>query len=112
MWDGQKRERLEQLRQRQQQNTLTEAEQTDLVLLVQELEAAEAAYLTPATQRLREDRENMEKQNRALEDLTLRKEALLNRLREFLTAAQAERRVIDSELATVLAGSRAPETNE
>ncbi len=80
MWEKQKQSRFQQLRQRQAENVLTEAEQAELALLTQELEAAEAAYLTPATERLRQEREALESQNRALEVLALRKEALVSRL--------------------------------
>lgn len=107
MWKQQKRERFQQLRQRE--GMLTEQEQTELALLVQELEAAEAAYLAPATERIGQERACIETQNRNLEALTRRKEALTQRLREFLADAQAERRAIDRELAAVLAGSQGPE---
>ena len=106
MWDGQRCSRFQQLRQRQRENVLTEAEQAELALLLQELEAAEATYLTPATERLRQQRGTLETQNRALEVLALRKEALVLRLRDFLAEARAERRAIESELAAVLAGNR------
>jgi hypothetical protein len=81
VWEEQKRSRFQQLRQRQREGGLTEAEQAELTLLVQELEAAEAAYLAPATARIRREREALEAQNRALECLTLGKEALVRRLR-------------------------------
>ena len=112
MWEEQKSSRFQELRERQQKSTLTEAEQAELAILVQELEAAEAGYLTPATQRLRQERENLETQNRTLEVLAHRKEALLLRLRDFLAEAQAERRAIECELATVLAPGRGSETDE
>ena len=105
MSEEQKRSRFQELRGRQQQSTLTEAEQAELAILVQELEAAEASYLTPATQRLRQEREALETQNRTLEALALRREALVRRLRDFLAEAQAERRAIDRELAAVLAAT-------
>ncbi|HEV3261310.1 MAG TPA: hypothetical protein VG013_30945 [Gemmataceae bacterium] len=106
------RSRFQQLRQRQRENVLTEAEQAELALLVQELETAEATYLTPATERLRQERETLEAQNRTLEVLALRKEALVLRLRDFLAEAQTERRAIECELAAVLAGSRGSEADE
>jgi len=89
-----------------------EAEQAELAQLVQELEAAEANYLRPATERLRQQRETLQTQNRALETLALRKEALVLRLRDFLAEAQAERRAIESELAAVLAGTLGSEAHE
>ncbi len=112
MWEEQKSARFEQLRQRQREGVITEAEQAELALLVQEIEAAEVAYLTPAAERLRQEREAVETQNRALEALALRKEALVRRLRDFLAEAQAERRAIASELAAVLAGSRGGDTDQ
>lgn len=104
--------RFQQLRQRQRESVLTEAEQAELALLVRELEAAEAAYLTPATERLRQERGTLETQNRALEVLALRKEALVLRLRDFLAEAQTERRAIECELTAVLAGTQGSETDE
>jgi len=112
MWEEQKRTRFHQLRQRQEKRALAEAEQAELAFLTQELEAAEAACLTPATERLRQEREIIETQNRNLEALALRKEALVRRLSAFLAEAQTERRAIDGELAAVLAGSRGSETVE
>src|SRR6266404_4618077 len=106
MWEGQRSSRFQQLRQRERENVLTEAEQAELALLVQELEAAEATYLTPATERLRQERRTLETQNGALEVLALRKETLVLRLRDFLAEAQAERRAIECELAAVLAGTQ------
>jgi vacuolar-type H+-ATPase subunit D/Vma8 len=84
----------------------------ELAFLTQELEAVEAACLTPATERLRQEREILETQNRNLEVLALRKEALVRRLSDFLAEAQTERRAIDGELAAVLGGSRGSETDE
>lgn len=90
MWTDQKRERFQQLRQRE--NALTEAEQAELVLLVQELEDAEAASLALATERLGQEREIVEAKNRKLEVVVCRKETLMRRLRDFLAETQAERR--------------------
>jgi hypothetical protein len=111
MWEEQKRNRFQHLRQLQQERVLTEAEQTELELLVQELEAAEAAYLTPATERLQKEREAIEARNRTLETLALRKENLVRRLRAFLAEAQVERRAIECELAAVLTGGQVSETD-
>ena len=110
--EEQQRSHFEQLRQRQQENRLTEAEQAELASMVKELEAAEAAYLTPATKRLRTERETVEAQNRTLEALAFRRAALAQRLRQFLAEAQAERRAIDGELAAVLGTNRGLPTHE
>ena len=112
MWEEQKRTRFEQLRQRQGNSALTEAEQAELAHLTQELEAAEAGYLTPAVDQVRQERETLETQNRILEALTHRKEALVRRLGDFLAEIRTERQAIDGELAAVLGGSRGLETDE
>jgi hypothetical protein len=112
MWQEQMRARFQQLRQRQLENTLTEAEEAELTILLEELEAAEAADLAPAVEQLRQEREAIEAQNRSLENLVHRKEALASRLRTVLVEAQAERRAIESELATVLAGSQGSTTDD
>jgi hypothetical protein len=103
MWDEQKRQRFQQLRQREDQ--LTAPEQAELVSLVDELEAAEAAYLNGATQRLRQERQTTEKQNRTLAELADRRQALMQRLSSVLAEARAERHAIERELASVLADS-------
>jgi hypothetical protein len=112
MWEEQKRRRFQELRQRQQDGGLSEAERNELALLMQELEVAEAAYLTPATQRFKQERESLEEQNRSLEALIRRKEDLTRRLRDFLAEAQAERRAIERELTAVLAGGRGSDTDD
>jgi hypothetical protein len=109
MWDEQKNSRFQELRQ--PQRVLTAAEQAELALLIHECEAAEAIYLAPATERLRQERSSVETQNRALEQLAQREEALVRRLRDVLAEAQAERRPIAGELAAVLAGSRSSATD-
>ncbi|MDQ3814801.1 MAG: hypothetical protein M3347_12735 [Armatimonadota bacterium] len=102
MCDEQKRERFQTLRERELEGALTPAEQTELSLLIQEIENAEAAYLGPATERLRREREQLEAQNHALEDLVRRKQALAERLRTVLEESAAERHTIDKELARIL----------
>jgi hypothetical protein len=79
MWSEQKRERFQELRQRQA-DTLSQTEQAELAQFVQQLEDAECAYLVPATERLRREREALDAQNRKLEILMHRKEQQLKRL--------------------------------
>lgn len=113
MWDEHKRSRFRQLSQQEHGGgRLNEAEQVELARLTQEIEAGEANYLAPATERLRRERESLEAQNRTLQVLARRKQALLLRLRDFLAEAQAERRAIETELAAVLAGGQGAETDE
>ena len=82
MWDDQKRQRLERLREREYAATLTDVERSELALLVRELESAEVVYLGPATERMREERQGLDAQNHALEVLIQRREALARHLRE------------------------------
>ena len=56
MWDEQKHARFQALRQRELDGVLTEAEQAELTQMLQEIDSAEAAYLRPATARLRTER--------------------------------------------------------
>lgn len=102
MWDSQKRQRFQQLRER---SDLTDSEKTELSALTQELESAEVTYLNGASRRIRNEREQIETQNRSLEKLAARRRALVEKLESALSAAQAERSAIDSELAVVLSGS-------
>ena len=84
MWDDQKRQRFELLRQRENAGVLADIERSELESLVQELQSAEATYLAPATERLREERHELDTQNRTLEALARRREALAGHLREVL----------------------------
>jgi hypothetical protein len=106
MWDEGKGQRFQQLRQQDLLGLLTEGEQAELASLRQELESVEAAYLAPATQRLRQQRESIEIQNSRLEALIRRKESLAQRLGDFLQDARAERDAIEGELAVVLGQGR------
>ena len=63
-------------------------------------------------ERLRQERETTEQQNRALEDLAGRRKALAEWLGSILAEARAEQRAIESELASVLAGDRGPDAQE
>jgi hypothetical protein len=102
MWDEQKRSRFRELRARQREGILSEAEQAELDVIGRDLEAIEAVLLTPATERIRQERVGLETQNRILEGLALRNEALVRRLRDFLAEAQAERHSIERQLAEVV----------
>ena len=104
MWDNQTRRRFEELREPGRQ--LTAGEQAELAVLVNELEDAEAAYLKPATERLRRENDCVAKRNLELAQLSKRKEALVERLEHVLAEAQAEELAIETELASVVAGSQ------
>jgi len=100
MLDDKKKQRFEFLRQ--PEKDLTQVEQAELSALVREIECAEASYLDCATARLHEQSEQIQQQNRDLEKLAERKQALLRRLQSALAEAQAEQRAIAMELAIVL----------
>jgi len=104
MWDNQKRTRFEELRKPGRQ--LNAAEQTELAAMVKELEAEEAAYLKPATERLRRENDCNQKRQLELAELVKRKQALVERLENVLAEAQAEERALETELATVVAGTQ------
>jgi hypothetical protein len=103
MFDAEKRLRFRMLQERQDTGMASADEQAELAKLARELESGEAAYLTPATERIRQDHERLERQNRKLEELVRRREVFVERLRGFLADARRERETIDSELAAVLA---------
>jgi hypothetical protein len=108
MFDERKRRRFEELRRREQEGVLSDAEREEVAALTGELLSAESAYLGPATERLRHQRETLEAQNRKLDALASRKAALVERRRSFLSVAEAERRAIDGEVDALLAGSQDP----
>ena len=104
MWNDEKGERLQQLRQSELGGTLTESEKSQLSLLILELENEEAALLRVATERLRSERQATEARNRVLQTLLQRRQVLAARMRTLLAETQAERQAIDVELSRVLSG--------
>jgi len=69
MWDQVKQVRLNTWHAATRQGALTEAEGAALRALTQELDASEAAYLHPATERVRQEREALVEQNSKLEEI-------------------------------------------
>jgi hypothetical protein len=100
MWDDAKRQRFNDLRDSPEPRS--PEQQAELDRLIQELDAAEASYLTPATQRMREERQRLENRNRALEALVGRRKELADRLEKALVEARSENRAIEEELASLL----------
>jgi hypothetical protein len=97
-----KRERFGELRRKEDEGALTPEERAELSALIHEIEDAEAVYLDPATERLARECETLETQNRELEALLQRKQALRARLETMLTEAQAERQAIEEEVSRIL----------
>lgn len=91
MWDETRRQRFQKLRDRATETSLSPDEAAELARLSEQLERMEADYLSGATQRLREDRERIERQNISLEALVRRKNSLRDRLQSVLADAEAER---------------------
>jgi hypothetical protein len=102
MWDKDTSDRFQQLRRKEQVGDLTDDEQQELSDLTDRLEAMEAAYLGPATERLRHDRERLEAQNSGLAAIVHRKEELVRRLQIAVEEARSEQQAIDDELARIL----------
>jgi hypothetical protein len=55
MWDETKRQRYNQLRDREWEGTHTAEEKTELATMMQEICGMEATYLQPATERLQQE---------------------------------------------------------
>ena len=87
MWDEVKQDRFNALRTAERQGVLTEAEGTELLALTQELDALEAAYIHPATERMRQEREALGEQNSKLEELLREQQDYLTEIRALVTDA-------------------------
>ena len=81
MFNKQKQARWNALRAKKRQGILTVAESEELLLLSQELDAFESVYLSPAIKRLRQERSEIDAQNRQLEELLKEQEAYLTGIR-------------------------------
>jgi len=107
-WTDEKRQRFRYLQELPEPRTA--ADQAELDALIRDVEAAEAVYLSAATQRMRSEREETERRVRVLESLAARRLALAERLEKALADARTEQRAIQAELVTVLSnGSVAKE---
>jgi hypothetical protein len=104
MWNEQKRERFQTLRQRELDCALTKTERKELARMIEEIESAEASTLHLATEQLHRRRERIEAQNCDLQALVHRKEAFVARLHSLLEELEAERRTINEELDRILGG--------
>lgn len=83
MWDEARRQRFGELRNRET-HSLTRQEQQELQEMLQELEAQEAVYLRPATQRIAEENRRIQEQNIALKGVLEREERLKRHLTDAL----------------------------
>ena len=101
------RQRFRALQQGEEDGTLSVAEQAELQAFVQLIEDKEAAYLRPATERIRQERLRVEEQNQALQALIRRKERLARRLERVLALSSSEREKINAQVAAILNSSSA-----
>ena len=86
--------RLEQLRHRESEGTLTEKEQLELLAIFAELDAEEAEALKPAkekSQKLQEEKAELEKTASQLQDIVTEHKQLLTDARVYLTQLQSKR---------------------
>ena len=81
MWTRGQQVRFDALRAAERQGTLTEAKGVELLALMQELDILEAAYLHPATERVRQEREALGEQNNKLEALLREQQDYLAEIR-------------------------------
>jgi hypothetical protein len=88
MWSEEKRRRFQELRRDELERELTPEEEGELSALIRELEEAEAAYLRPANERLRRERERIEAQNRTLQETIKRKQALIAQIEHDIALAK------------------------
>jgi chromosome segregation ATPase len=98
MWGETKRQRFQDLRRRELDGSLDDAERTELAGLIQELEDWEAATLAPAIERLqsknldlREEAARLDAQKEQLTDLLRRKTEYLARARAMVKELERER---------------------
>ena len=89
MWDEEKQARFNALRAAERQSILTEAEGVELLALTQELDALEATYLHPATERLRQEREALGEQKSKLEELLREQQDYLAEIRTLVADLEA-----------------------
>jgi len=103
------RARFRQLRKAQDAGAaLSPDEQAELAALFQHIEDAEAAYLRPATERIRAERLALEEQKRNLELLVRRGETLVAHLEVMLADLRAKQQAPNSEADTGLVPATTP----
>lgn len=96
------RQRFRALQNAEDNGTLSVSDQAELQAFVQLIEDKEAAYLRPATERIRQERLRLQEQNQELQILLRRKERLERRLERMLALSAAEREKINAQVAAIL----------
>src|SRR5437867_704878 len=88
------RTRFRELQARSDSGAITNSEQDELDSFVRTIELDEAAYLRPATERIKAERTEIESQNDELRALLRRQERLANRLERVLEKSRIEQDAI------------------
>ena len=101
MWTTAMQTRLNALRAAERQGTLTEAERAELAVLTQKLDALEAAYLTPATARVQQEREALKAHNKQLEALLHEQQIYLADARNLVAELQAREQLWRQRYAAI-----------
>src|SRR5579862_3603540 len=96
------RERFHALQRREEEGALSPTEQAELHAFMQKIEEEEAVYLHPATERIRQERLQIQEQNKALQYLVRRKERLARRLERILALSVSERDKINAQITAIL----------
>jgi len=108
MWNEDKKQRLDALRIREAQGTLTSEERAELESLFAELDADEATALAPALERMRQqqtalrvEREQLKVEVAALERIAEEQEQLLAEANAYLSGLRAKRSALADEYRRV-----------
>ena len=104
MWDATKQQQLNELRQREQERTLTQEDESTLQHLLSELEQDEWTTLSPAFTRLRHEQTQLQEEcgrlrlhNPILAALAQRQEELLERARGEVAGLLSEHEALKVE---------------
>ncbi len=101
MWDEQKQQRFDELRDRKPDGSLTAEEQRQLELLSAELDSEDEAYLRPAFEHAREHQQALEAESAQTEARTAALALLAEQQAQLLTRAQAQLDALRHEQAAL-----------
>jgi hypothetical protein len=108
MWNDEKQEQFDDLRQREAEGRLTDAEREILQSLLTELDSEEATALHPAIKRMQAkeeelsvEKERVEQENERLAAILAKQERLLGEAQDYLNHLRSERAVLREEYQAV-----------
>jgi hypothetical protein len=102
MLTNDQRSRFRELQARSDSGAITDSEQEELDSFIHAIELDEAAYLRPATERIKAERAEVEDQNEVLRALLRRQERLAHRLERILEKSRTEQDAIKTKLSGIL----------